>query len=74
MTLNIADHKLSTFLAFIKDLDYIEVLTSEVDSTKPSEKSSSPAETDDFLALAGIWEDREISLEEIRSKAWPGRK
>lgn len=28
----------------------------------------------DFFALAGIWQDREISLDSLRQKAWPRRK
>ncbi len=27
----------------------------------------------DFFSMAGIWEDREITLESIRQKAWRGR-
>ena len=72
LILNIADHKLQTFLAFIKDLNYVEVIaTSSSDEAikPPSEETPS----DDFIALAGMWEGKDISAEEIRSKAWPTR-
>ena len=50
LTLNIADHKLQTFLAFIRDLDYAEVLTSDTPSEQPSVKMPADAQPDDFLA------------------------
>lgn len=28
-------------------------------------------ETQDFFSLRGIWSDRDITLEQIREKAWP---
>lgn len=74
LTLTIADHKLQTFLAFIRDLDYVEVLTSDTSSEQPSVETPSDAQPDDFLALAGMWEDRDISAEELRAKSWPSRQ
>ena len=72
LTLNIADHKLQTFLAFIKDLNYVEVVatSSSDEGLKPLSKETP---SDDFMALAGMWEGKDISAEEIRSKAWPKR-
>ena len=72
VTLNVADNKLQTFLTFIEDLNYIEVVEASDTSTKPpAEETSHP---DDFMSLAGMWEDRDISVEELRAKAWPSRK
>ena len=61
--------KFQHFLTFIKDLDYVEVLKKE-----PVKKKKKTAEENDFFALAGMWENRDISAEDLRSKAWPKRK
>ncbi len=74
LVLNVADHKLQTFLSFIEDLNYVEVVEKPLDeptALTPNEEASS---TDDFMALAGMWEDRDISAEELRAKAWPKRR
>ena len=48
-----------------------------VNAVKASEKEHLQAnittlqETSDFFSLAGLWENREVSLESIRQKAWP---
>ena len=36
-------------------------------------KSRDIEEQDDFFALAGLWEDREIGQESLRKQAWPQR-
>ena len=73
VTLNVADDKLQTFLTFIEDLNYIEVVEEVSDtSTRPPAKETS--HPDDFMSLAGMWKDRDISAEELRAKAWPSRK
>ncbi|MEM9834614.1 MAG: hypothetical protein AAF944_28575 [Bacteroidota bacterium] len=69
VTLRIAEHKLSTFLAFIQDLDYVEISKNETSSENADGQKS-----DDFFELVGIWEDRDISAEELRQKAWLVRK
>ena len=74
LVLNVADHKLQTFLSFIEDLNYVEVVEKPLDeptALTPNEEALPP---DDFMALAGIWEDRDISAEDLRAKAWPTHK
>lgn len=44
--------------------------TDEQRSALPIDFASSP----DFTALAGIWKDKEITLEDLREKAWGDRK
>ncbi len=34
------------------------------------EKQTDGEETEDFFAIAGIWEDREITAETLRQQAW----
>ncbi len=29
--------------------------------------------SENFFSLAGLWSDRDISVESLRSQAWPGR-
>ena len=75
ITLNIADHKLSTFLAFIQDLNYVEVVSdSPTLSTEGVFENPLQTDTDDFMSLAGMWEGQDISAEKIRARAWPTRK
>lgn len=74
LTLNVADHKLQTFLDFIADLNYVEVIGTVSEETKAFSASSSSADSDDFMALAGMWEGRDINAEKLRTKAWPMRK
>ena len=74
LTLRIAEHKLSTFLAFIRDLDYVEVMPDDTDLEKTSSSNPHQTQSDDFFDLAGMWEGRDISADELRKKAWPIRK
>ena len=56
VTLNVADHKLQTFLTFIDDLSYVEVVE-EVSNKSTEPPSEETSYNDDFMSLAGIWED-----------------
>ena len=70
ITLKITNkRKFQHFLNFIKDLDYVEVLGKE-----PTKKKKNTLTENDFFALAGMWENRNISAEDLRAKAWPKRK
>ncbi len=67
VTLKIKDKsKFRQFLDFIKDLDYVEVLKKETSSRKNDTLSD-----DNFFALAGMWENRDINANKLRSNAWP---
>ncbi len=61
--------KFQHFLTFIKDLDYVEVLRKA-----PIKEKKNTAGEDDFFALAGMWENRNVSDKNLRAKAWPKRK
>ncbi len=74
LVLNVADHKLQTFLSFIEDLNYIEIVEKSLDEPTTLTSSEEAPPADDFMALAGMWEDRDISAEELRAKAWPKRR
>jgi len=51
-------------LDFVESIETVKTEDSEIDSVKETELL-------DFFSLAGLWVDREISLETIRQKAWP---
>jgi hypothetical protein len=51
-------------------LDFVSsIKTSETED--PELSTTTPEEPFDFFSLAGLWADRDISLESIRQKAWP---
>lgn len=62
--------KLDHFLAFIKDLDFVEVLQ-DTQTSKQEVKQAKQGKSNDFFALAGIWENRDIDADDLRAKAWP---
>jgi hypothetical protein len=63
--------KLDHFLAFIKDLDFIEIVDkTDLDFDQLIERKNSE---DDFFGLAGMWENRDTTSSDLRSKAWPKR-
>ena len=70
VTLRIAEDKLSTFLTFIQDLEYVEVLENETNT----ENKGATKVSDDFFDLAGMWEGKDINAEDLRQKAWPVHK
>ncbi len=53
-----------TALDFVTSVETCETEEVEVDSTA----QEGPL---DFFSLAGLWKDRDVSLESIRQKAWP---
>lgn len=61
ITLTIKDDKKINFLMeLLKQFDFIEI-----------QKSEQNQEADyDFFASAGLWKDRNINAEQLRSQAW----
>lgn len=60
--------KFTKFMEFVKDLDYVEIVSDK----KPSSPKKSVGM--DIFDLEGLWKDRDITIEDIRAKAWPKRK
>ena len=47
------------------------MVKSQIDKLKDTGKESlEDIEEEDFFSLAGLWENREISIESIRKQAW----
>lgn len=61
--------KAKALIDFLKSLDFVE----NIDFTNVSSQSSAGMKETDFFALAGIWSDRDITIDSIRSQAWPAR-
>ena len=61
---------------FLKVFDY-KVKVQNIVKRKKKEKEELPLipakENADFMQLAGIWEGKEITLQELRKKAWGDR-
>lgn len=51
-------------LDFVDSVQTSETEAAEMDSTAQEDQI-------DFFSLAGIWQDREVTLDSIRQKAWP---
>lgn len=65
------ERKAQALMNFLKALDFIENVTaSELSTIKPKSK---PANEQDFFSMAGLWADRDVTLDSIRKKAWPAR-
>jgi len=61
--------KSKMLLELLKALDFVNLV--EI-GKKENEKTNTRQENSSyFFSLAGLWTDREISLESIRQKAWP---
>ena len=62
--------KARALINFLKSLEFVENISSKDLPVTQTETATKDAE---FFALAGLWAGRDISLESIRQKAWPGR-
>lgn len=62
--------KAKVLFELLTALDFVDsVKTSEAEEVEV--KATVQEELSDFFSLAGLWQDREVTLESIRPKAWP---
>jgi hypothetical protein len=61
--------KAQALIDFLKSLDFIE----DINFANVASKNAAPMTEKDFFALAGIWSERDVTLDSIRSSAWPAR-
>jgi len=70
ITIQISDRRKARALrTFLKSLDYVEKVTVanlQIPAVAQTKKK-------DFFAMAGIWADRDITIETLRQNAWPRR-
>ncbi len=75
VTIKIKDNqKLSSLLEILDSLEFVQsvkVKSSKKEATKPVSKKK--ASKGGLQELKGIWKGREISLTDIRNKAWKQR-
>ena len=62
-------HKAQALINFLKTLDFIENVTARDFSIFQPKRVKDA----DFFALAGLWANRDVTLDSIREKAWPAR-
>ena len=65
-------------VGFLNSIRYIKQVSLGTYKTTATEENKdlpiTPAKNGaDFMALAGIWKDRDITLEDLRKNAWGGR-
>lgn len=65
-------------VGFLNSIKYIKQVSFATFKTTAKEESKDlpiiPAKNGaDFMALAGIWENRDITLKDLRKNAWGGR-
>jgi hypothetical protein len=71
ITIQVKDkQKARALVDILQSLDFVEVVTSDR-PIKTKARLKKPAE---FFTLAGIWTNRNVSMESIRNKAWPAGK
>lgn len=57
------DKKIASLISFLNEINFIDVESEEKDASTTSGKG-------DLRKLFGIWRTRDISLADIRKKAW----
>ena len=71
ITIQVRDKRKAYALkTFLKSLDYVEKVT--IANLRIPAKSRNTVKTD-FFAMAGVWSKRDVTLDSLRSSAWPRR-
>jgi hypothetical protein len=66
VTLDIKNESMKdSFLNFVKTLDYIDIKGDVLEDNNKSKNNK-----DKFSKFAGMWENTDICIENIREKAW----
>ncbi|MBF0379277.1 MAG: hypothetical protein HQK72_17615 [Desulfamplus sp.] len=68
----IDDHeKALKFMEFLTALDFVKGIKTFDNSHQKTVKQTSGTEIcDNFFSLAGLWENRNITIENLRKQAW----
>ncbi len=71
-TLEMAIKKIQQFTPeqLVKICEYIDFLEFQANQQKQTPLAKAPQQKQDFFAAAGIWEEKNITLEQIRKDAW----
>lgn len=65
------EERANLLLELLRQLDVIDSIRKIPQMEKGTALESNDSE--DFFSLAGIWRDRDISIDTIRQQAWPDR-
>jgi len=71
--INIKDEKAMEVLRSLENIDFIEFVDKFQVNNLLSLKPRNTSNADSFMDLKGVWKNRDISLVQIRDKAWPQR-
>lgn len=55
---------------FLTALDFVKTVKTLEQENQESQQITSD-QTTDFFSIAGLWADRDVSIQSIRKKAWP---
>ena len=71
ITIRIKDKsKTRALLNFLQTLEFV----SNISSTElPFVGETDASKDEEFLSLAGLWADRDVTIDSIRRQAWPQR-
>lgn len=71
ITVQIRDKKKAKLLlSLLTSLDFVDSVSSTINQEE-IETEPDTSEAEDFFALAGLWEGRDVDLASLRQKAWP---
>jgi hypothetical protein len=63
--------KARSLMDLLRSLDFVSIL--DIENVEPSTKEleEEASREEEFFAAAGIWKDRDITVESLRAAAWP---
>lgn len=66
------EKKTKLLLQLLRELDFVDSIKKiKQTNNQPTQASEN---REDFFAMAGVWSERDISIDTIRQQAWPNRK
>lgn len=73
-TINIKNDKALEILKSLENIGFIEFADNNKSIYLKSLKPKNQSKNDSFWDIIGIWKERDITLKQLREKAWPQRK
>lgn len=68
------ERKARSLLDLLRSLDFVSILDDDDVAVPVTESDTQSSHEEEFFAAAGIWKDRDISLDSLRTEAWPRQK
>jgi hypothetical protein len=66
-------HKAKSLLDLLRALDFVAVLEIEDVEDSSTDTNNGVTREEEFFAAAGIWKDRDVTVDSLRAEAWPRR-